>query len=674
MFYKIAIIQNEKELFKYDCADWSKNFDQCPLFAFYKVACYNEHNIADVFDKLLSFDAVFFSTNALNSKEIYDACVNNATLINEFIQEGKGLFVGYSSKQKNRDFLPEKYRAHQVQRKLEKEGDEKEGVLDFKSLHPIVSAHLPFALDSYISSANDHNTIAGLYFDYLVCEDSAKDSFDEIVKDDNGNRSLLLCSSLSSGNRVVLSTLPVDWQNHFSLLANIIKFCAEGQAKIDIVSCKSGISDDFSREFLAYQLNANKIPFKEKSLESIDELSLLSLSVQVVIFDSTWKEKVIDRFCKQNESDITLLNLRLLHYFEYSKGDKVLYKLCVHSAFQEIDLLENCIILAIESRTPDEKQKYFYDSSLLTTLDTVRFLQSNNRRTPTLYPYIIEFAKKRLCPDGSYDAMFVPSCTLLVLWTICDEGCHSDAQYRSLKAYVSAGLTDEKHHLTPSEKAQILHLLGQFDDVWDSDETKTHYFNCVIDSMLHTENNSLFSYGIANCLQALGEHIDIMPLSKNHITQIVAFFKRTIPIYSTFNDVAKVPITANYIFAMSRFIKNYGEKCGDALTYLHKFLFAAVGFLYNSLEVEESCSLWHNDIYTSCLAITALKEFHSMSVYPVDEIISLLKIDDNLDDAVNNSHNIVSGDLLALSKKQTDSIVYIRNQLSATQNSYAAEV
>ena len=62
--YKIAIVQNEKELFKYDCADWSK----------------------------------LIVTNALNSQYIYTACVENREKIEKFINTNHEFYVDYSSK------------------------------------------------------------------------------------------------------------------------------------------------------------------------------------------------------------------------------------------------------------------------------------------------------------------------------------------------------------------------------------------------------------------------------------------------------------------------------------------------------------------------------------------------------------------------------------------------
>jgi hypothetical protein len=214
MFYRIAVVQNEKELFKYDCADWLKHLVDESLFAFYKYHFFDEHNIEDLFQELsndlVKYDAIFFATNSLNSKIIYDSCISHKKLIETFINQNHGLYVGYSSKIKERDFLPEKYLVYQAERQFHHGGNkfdstvkyEKQGNLQFQN-HPAVNAHSQINKNEYVNKANNHKTITGLYFDYLLYKDNSLETLDPLVIDTNKDRILMYCSKRSSGHRVI---------------------------------------------------------------------------------------------------------------------------------------------------------------------------------------------------------------------------------------------------------------------------------------------------------------------------------------------------------------------------------------------------------------------------------------------------------------------------------------
>ncbi|MDR0789993.1 MAG: hypothetical protein LBO06_04270 [Bacteroidales bacterium] len=658
MFYRIAIVQNEKELIQYDCADWHKYLDGEPLFVYYKCQFFNEHNIEDLFNDLSEnidkFDAVFFATNSLNSQIIYDACIldKNKNLIENFISKNHGLYVGYSSRIKERNFLPKNYLVKQEERPLRdkktiikpKQEDAKDGNLHFEN-HPATNAHFPIDKDKYVIAANKPQTVEGLYFDYLLYEDNSLQTLDPLVIDKEKNRVLMYCTKNTSGHRVIISTLPIDWQNQKCLFINVVKYCTEGVPTVEIIGKEKDTSNLFSRELLIRQLNFDKIAFVYREMNSLDTLDVENIYATTLIFDSSLEDGVIDSFYRNNKSKMVHRNLRILHYFEYSSGASSLYKLTVHSAFQEINSLEKKIILAIEDKTPDKKNKYRYDSNLLTTFEAIKFLQSNQIDNTVLYPLIVQEQKSRLQLDGSYDEMYMASCTFYAIWNLCSENVPFDDDHKKLESYIK----NNSSNISIYEKAQFLHLVDNPNII--SNQNKKVYIKEIICKIENVDGEELLSYGISNCWRILGDYFNTDFLEQQDSDKLFLLIKKSFSVFGNFKNNPKVSVVANYVYAISKMLKNKNIDDKSERAYIHKFLSSAIGYLYNSLDDSDS-ALWENDIYSSCLAITALKEFYALSVYPIDEILLLSNTTNKLGINIDN--------LLEISNSQTNSLISLK--------------
>ena len=608
--YKIAIVQNEKELFKYDCADWSKLIVTNASLAYYQCEYYDEHNVGDLFEKITLFDAIFLATNALNSQYIYTACVENREKIEKFINTNHGFYVGYSSKNKERGFLPIGYRYEQIERDFTKE-TEFEGDLAFLS-HHITRMYNEVNCQEYSLVANNHMTIAGLYFDYIKWDKNLQ-NYDSVIEDAQNDRALLLCSKQIVNSRVVVTTLPVDWQMHYELFNNIVRYCTEGLPNVDIISQEGSHTNFFSQEYLFRQLSTARKPFKCSILKEPSDLLKLYFHSEVIVFDSTWDEASIDGFCASQKEYIVSNKLRVLHY--HKQGNEGLYKLTVHSAFQQIDIAEKELLAFLESKCPDKKQKYSYDSSLLATYEALKVLQENKLYNSALYKKIIETGKKRLLPDGSYDAMFVASCMFAAIWTMCDANCKNDEEYVKLLNYTNNIIRQHRDGISNYEKAQALYYLSGQDLI-----DKTLYVKLLEDVKLcvkEVNQNNLMSYGMSNCWKVLSNTnltIELKSAIMQAIRQLSFSFDSII-------ETVKLPIISNYLFSISAMIQ-HGSLClsEEDERIVYGFLFDATEFLNRNIGAGHI----ENDVYSSCLVIEALKKFYSLSIYPTDEIISLV--------------------------------------------------
>lgn len=618
MFYRIAIVQNEKEVFKYDCADWNNLFKDNSNFSFYKLAYFDEHNISKLIESIQEYDAIFFATNAFNSSIIYNACEKDIAKLENYIISGKGFYIGYSSKNKSHSFLPEKYRIEQIERNFNSGESEMDGEL-FAIQHPLTEAHKTIDLKAYIHTATHHTTIAGLYFDYLNFEDKHDGIYDKIIIDKNQNRPLMVCTKSASGMRLVVSTLPIDWQRQMDLFVNVVKFCTEGEPIIKILSQESSGSNDFSREYLARQLNLYKRPFLFESISSIDEVDLTKSRYETIIFDCSWKDKDVDAFCEKNIKLIYNKNIRILHYYNYKSSRNPIYKLTVHSAFQQVDLIEESILIAIEGRTPTAKDKFSYDSSLLSTYEAIKLLQENGIYNEDLYAKIVETGKKRLLNDGSYDAMFVASSNFYAVWKMCDKNAAKDKKFVALQKYIMHELFEKgEDNISQSEKAQVLYFLSDSEII--SEKQKCQLLTSIMKPLLMASQEDIFGYGISNCWNIFSGNLDIV-LKNGVISErdLNLLIKNLFSLLGDAKNDCKIVILSNYIITLSNLLQSKVVTRENELRILYRLLFNAISQIYDRREN----LLWNDDIYSSCYAIKALKKFSELSTYPIDEILTL---------------------------------------------------
>lgn len=625
MFYRVAIIQNEKEIFKYDCADCSKLIHSLSCFDYYKIFYFDEHNIDEFFSDIFKFDSAFFATNALNAKLIFEACIKNSELIESFIKKQHGIYIGYSSKKKSREFLPDRYKCYQEERSFLPGDDEFSGKIAVRNEY-YCSLFNDFSINEYISCARNHTTIAGLYFDFLLY-DAKKTLFEEVIIDEKYKRCLLLFSRAITKERVCISTLPVDWQNQINLFINILRYITEGTPEICIVSKKEiDRYENFSYEYLSRQLNLYKKSCIRicRSNCDLDGVVERYPSSNIVLFDASWGVSEIAEICANSQPLINSRNLRILHCYQNEKiTDVSCYDLLVHSAYQVFDLYESQLILRLQSCLPDEKQNYSFDSNLIATFEAVKLLKANGIINQTLFNGIVDVGKKRLIPNGSYDSMFIASCTFLSLWSKCNEGVVYDTQYILLEDYILREFKTSYDKISTYEKAQAIYYLDGV--ISFPEELYSRMIHEIISKMKSATNKEMLGYGYSNCWKAITLPDAYKIVGSDYSAQeVIELLNRQILVFDDFSSDLKTVIVANFVSAMSYILKHGLVVEKDELRYIYQSLFSALGFMYDRYNSD-----FLDDVYSSCVLVNAFKMFSKLAIYPIDEILSLVDLNSN---------------------------------------------
>lgn len=285
----------------------------------YRFNVFDKYNVRRLFmpedeNHLLGYDSMIVATNACNNQEILDALRANASTIDEFLRQSKGIFLSSqkklsilvsSSDQRTwrpTGFLPERldYRIHDRPEASSAAGNiSTENPADPLLVYP---NHIPCELVEYHCEHNSfmrHRYRSHLvpiyptqYVPLLVDKTSAPPP-EELRTSITPHRALLMRSGTPS-ERVVISTIAVDWAGHEELLENILVYITEGTDRLAILRKRGHVGDE-PMDSYCVRARVAKFAIREyfdQDLKQISELShcafVLSPAYSMAEADLIW--------------------------------------------------------------------------------------------------------------------------------------------------------------------------------------------------------------------------------------------------------------------------------------------------------------------------------------------------------------------------------------------------
>lgn len=293
---RVAVIENESELQRYGYADTVGKLNRIfenigDEFVFHS---YTSANISRLFnrveDGLMSYDGLFVASNVFNDFDNLSIFRNYSKLICDFISAGKGIYIGYqkklnieskyytpalSNQRENTikkyliDFLPEDYMYYMPEALVEvpvtsvgDNGNEKteKTIATKESRAGEISAAddyddilLTYPNEISIRQINnrclDNDFNQHVYKSYLKFCNAA--SYKVVLRDhatvgEDDFYPLLAYAVPKQNERIVLSTIALDWEDHSELLRNIVEYITKGSPKIAFIK---GSAPDKNQEF-----------------------------------------------------------------------------------------------------------------------------------------------------------------------------------------------------------------------------------------------------------------------------------------------------------------------------------------------------------------------------------------------------------------------------------------
>lgn len=437
--YRIGVLINENEVSHSSYADTCSILEKPVTLGdkkkeLYKFVIYDKFNIDSLFNVdsdlfVEKLDSIFIATNATNNIEIYTALIEHKEFIEEFINSGHGLFISSQKKlsvkkgenEKSVGFLPTKYDYTLFDRPEESSAVGKISTLNSNGFilsypnrisdelidyHCIHNDFMPHKYRSFIIPNNSSQ------FTTILIDNTSAETPPQLENYPEKYRKLLLVS----GNllqRVIITSMALDWAAHDELLENILIYITEGSSPFAF-ALKQNEHNSIMNSYIL-RAKAAKLSFREYVQETTT--NLINSPHSIYVFSPLYTGEEVDSFCQlasQQErrisiyhivGDIPSASFRLYHYTTSTSIDQI--KIEVANWFTRIFY-------------PNLWGKSIWSYSYI--LNMMKDLQINyNYFLPHLYNELSLHFSKGEQINGSYDNVINATCKLLELLSIIFE-------------------------------------------------------------------------------------------------------------------------------------------------------------------------------------------------------------------------------------------------------------
>ncbi|MGE0088544.1 MAG: hypothetical protein AB7S50_03610 [Bacteroidales bacterium] len=584
--YRIALVQNESEMMRYGWADIKPSLERTN----YIIDTYTSENITSLSSKLKDdkYDAIFIAMNACKN------IIINAFLteekdksISKFLSQNKGLYIGYQARMDSIDFLPKQY-AISFKNRHE---NSNEGNLQFHSHNNTSVLNYPHIISSteIKNQCNSNDRVEGIYWSSINLDKSEK--YDILISDSQNSeiRPLLITSRLDLPSRIIISTLPIEWQGHNNLFNNITNYITEGKPEIAIVTKKGAASQNF--KYLISSAKIRKLAVKVYQLDSIDKLTILPKNIHdILVFDPRWEENEIMSF-NANSSFLRDLNYKRIFYFRSTTNNDIVFNsLSAFRDFKRISL--NSITYLINSYTTP-----YWSGSFWSTIDVIKTLQEFDRPVKQYIQDIQHEIDTKHDINQSYDEVVGATCGLLTLYYIFYG--KGNSKYKATLKWIRRNFNKK----TIYEKATAIQTLVALEEEID-EQIIISLKNDILTYITGSKNefeltcfiNTFVTCGYIDEAEKLAERLaDLQNPSDGSWINIP--------------NTALITISLLEILKIS---KNLNES-------IEEMVFK--GIIYIKSKYSESNYNWNNDPLSTALSLRALKKFEEQIEFPIDELL-----------------------------------------------------
>jgi hypothetical protein len=661
--YTVALIQNQSEMSHYgygDARPLLKEFG-------YHFVLYTAQNIDDLAEELrrAKFDAIIFATNALNDKTIRENVMSDDFMksFDVFIKNRKGCLILHQIRMSEEnilpEFLPKPLSDIQLIRRDKKE-NESDGNFYLTS---IVPHHVCFCyphtlkIEEVKDQSLSFRSLRGLYWHYFG--NVRGEDWDILLYDVGPSgleRPLIVTSKESEHFRIVLCSLPLDWQKQKRLLQNILTYVVEGKHYTAILkdSQKTNIGFEYFIDclksqkypFSIYNIDQNLDDFERNIRTDIHGIIIFDPFVNVEKRDKRIASLITDHINKGKVKLIGITHENELTSFFIAGREKFALRL-LHD---------------LELKIQNELEKGYIDGSFLSTIESLQTLNEISSYTKSKYD--AQVFRKVLEKsdthdrDGSYDRAATATCGLLWL--------------RS--TYVSP--TDE------STQRSLQWIRANLDYLEDRD--KVFAYHTVVDCGVATNDERASLKNLLIAQQSKLEHLSEIDLVvylgaaiKINATDITAsIVKQLMEIQQEgcFVDLATTATAVTTLLDASKLLRmkdsaTYASMKGD----LERLIFKSILYIQNARDDLSNRIMypWDNKASTSLKCIQAWLKFEALIDLPVHELIDALKsysITERMMSATKTSLRILD-DL----KKKIDDLRSENETLSQEKSKLSAE-
>lgn len=468
--YRIAVIQNGIEMQHSGYVDAIPMYKKFGSIGREKAEFtrFSGVNIQELFNQgekyILDFDAIILGTNATSDDDVYNVLLEESCrkLLEEFISKGKGVLICSQKKYKSKiendlkpeykvtfdaksdDFmrilddtgkgelfysvseekplqlskkrissiLPDRYEYTVVERPLEESSKDGYAMLideDRTTLNQRCIFSLPHNItDVLIDNHCKNNSFQRHYYRDMILpiHDSA---YQQVIIDKKGAdmRNLLMVAVPQKNERIVISTMALDWAGHEELLENIINYLTRGIPHTAFIH--KGNYDNGEMKILTLDAELSKIGNIEYC--TIDDYMINVSWHSLVIFSPDFTEKEVSETWKIIKEKNKFAKV---YHYRNVEDELVLVK---YSNNTYIEQQKMDVLAWLNSK----RGRRLWDNSFWKTFDVARLLYTiRDDCCPSIIAQIVDAIvdkddknKAHYKDNGSYDGVLAPTCGVM---------------------------------------------------------------------------------------------------------------------------------------------------------------------------------------------------------------------------------------------------------------------
>lgn len=403
--FKIGVILNEIEMQRYGHANFLAKIKG--IFpSSYLFISFTSVNINELFENegrlLFDLDSLFISTNSCNDIYVNKILMTHSEQIYDFLARNKGLYWGYQKKNANLKtrVLPQLYEF------CSKQDDDKvssDGVIEIKKNYQNDALLLyPRNVEQeHINLQCKNNSFRHHVYRAYIIPDNEGAYYPLLVDNTYAEERILLARAVSSSiERLVVSTIIIDWEEQEDLLVNIISYITEGIPYLAFIGTVEANSE-FS--FLISNATLSKIAFSSWENTLLIPKSFQNL-YNIYIFSPEIEESEIDIFWNQikyNKKNLKIYSLKSIDH-----GEELVMK--QYSNYSSVDLIKDSIELWLTTKF---EIGHMWNRSFWISFDTLIMMRQTGMKYDIYLDDIFSDIKVNHLKDGrSYDGLI--GCTV----------------------------------------------------------------------------------------------------------------------------------------------------------------------------------------------------------------------------------------------------------------------
>jgi hypothetical protein len=590
--YRVAVIQNESEMMRYGWADILPMVSGIE----YEWASFTAENLSVLFTELPlhRYDAVLIATNACNDQNVTSILQesSNKEILKNFLDANGGIFISFQMRLTTTpryNFVPDPFDVRAINRK-------EIGTDGAFKIPQTYTKHILYQYPHQITESEVlhrclHNEfVKSLYRGYLVPVNDGV--YDSLLVDDSydESRTLMLCSRPDVPGRIVVTSIPLDWQGHQKLLENVVRYVVEGQPYLAVVQKQGKTFFDF--QYLIASLEVLKVPFTKYAQSDLD-FQKISLPIHnTIILDPSWSpdDLVTSNFAQFSDSFKS--GARLIYLGQTKLGNPTVGYV---GGLKNVQTMLSSTVTWVRSEYKNGK----WGGSFWQTFDVIESFVDLGISVEEYRDEVLDGIEPNKI-QGSYAEVMGATCAMLKLYNIF-LGSDSAAFIESLH-WISQKFPEASLY----EQASAIDTLNEVNQPFDHDILET--FRSVVTNPSTFVDDELRLYRYAKTL-----------LSSGYTSDAVSFGLKLGKYQLASGAWLNVARTASFVLLLMQI----QQKMTHANDLLDEMIFKGITFLKSAYDPANGN--WHDDVPSTVKALRAVSDFEKRISYPIDEIVNALK-------------------------------------------------